>query len=300
MAVNYAAQYEAALQQKYSAALKFNELYATPNNQLIRWLDAKTVNIPRIDVQGLQDVNRDAVGTMTRRVDNTWEPKTLTHDREFRTLVDPLDIDETNMALSIANITRVFNDEQKLPELDKFMASKLYSEKVRVDGAGAIIDSTDAPNTALANFDAMMEAMDEGEVPEEGRILYITPTEIAALKADAEFQRTMDVRSGDTRVNRLIRSLDEVTIKVVPSVRMKSLYNFTSGAVPDGAAVQITSMLVHPSAVLSPMKYEFASLDEPSATTGGKFLYYERLYWDVFLFDRKAAGIQIAADTAAV
>jgi hypothetical protein len=237
---------------------------------------------------------------MTRRVDNTWEPKTPGHDREFRTLVDPLDIDETNMALSIANITRVFNDEQKLPELDKFMASKLYSEKVAIDGAGAIIDSTDAPNTALANFDAMMEAMDEGEVPEEGRILYITPTEIAALKAAAEIQRTMDVRSGDTRVNRLIRSLDEVSIKVVPSVRMKSLYNFTSGAVPDGAAVQITSMLVHPSAVLSPMRYEFASLDEPSATTGGKFLYYERLYWDVFVFNRKSAGIQIAADTAAV
>lgn len=300
MAINYAAQYEAALQQQYAAGLKFYELYSTPNNRTIRWLDAKTVNIPRIDVQGLVDVNRDTIGTATRRVDNTWEPKTLAHDREFRTLVDPMDIDESNMAVSIANITRVFNDEQKLPELDKYMASKLFSQKTTLSGAGSIIDSTDAPNTALANFDQMMQNMDEGEVPEEGRILYITPTEYRALKGAAELQRTMDVRSGDTGINRIVRSLDEVSVKLVPSSRMKSLYDFTSGAVADGAAVQITQMLVHPSAILSPMKYEFASVDEPSATTGGKYLYYERLYWDVFMFERKAAGVQIAADTAAV
>lgn len=298
--VNYATVYEQALQQKYAASLKFFDLYNTPNNKVIKWTNAKTVQIPRIDVQGLSDANRDTIAAATRKVDNSYESKTLDHDREFRTLVDPMDIDESNMALSIANITRVFNDEQKIPELDKFMASKLYAEKVAYDTAASIIDSTDAPNTPLVNFDQMMQNMDEAEVPDEGRILYITPTEYRALKTGGDFQRNIDVGRSTQEINRMIKLLDDVKIVQVPSSRMKTLYDFTNGAVAAAGAVQITQMLVHPSALIAPNKHEFASLDEPSANNAGKWLYYERLYWDVFLIGRKTAGIQIAADTAAV
>ena len=41
------------------------------------------------------DVDRDSIGAYTRNVDNNWETKSLEHDREFRTLVDPVDVDET-------------------------------------------------------------------------------------------------------------------------------------------------------------------------------------------------------------
>lgn len=116
MAVNYAELYQQALQQRFAQGLSFVELYNTPNNQSIRWVNAKTVQIPRISVGGYTDVDRDVMGNYTRRVDNDYETKTLQHDREFRTLVDPQDVDESNMALSIANITRVFNDEQKIPK----------------------------------------------------------------------------------------------------------------------------------------------------------------------------------------
>lgn len=114
--LNYSELYLQALQQRFAAGLRFNALYQTPNNQSIRWVNAKTIQIPRIDVTGMVDVDRDSIGTYGRAVDNDWETKTLVHDREFRTLVDPQDIDETNLAISIANITRVFNDEQKIPK----------------------------------------------------------------------------------------------------------------------------------------------------------------------------------------
>ena len=112
-AVNYAEMYQKALQQRFTQGLYFSELYNTPNNNIIKWMNAKTIHIPRITVGGYVDVDRDVVGAFTRRADNDWEPKTLEHDREFRTLVDPMDIDETNMALSIAKIQgcvlKVFN-----------------------------------------------------------------------------------------------------------------------------------------------------------------------------------------------
>ncbi|PHB11475.1 capsid protein [Bacillus pseudomycoides] len=287
---NYATDYQNALQQKFSQGLSFFELYNTPNNKIIKWTGAKTIQIPRITVAGYTDVDRDVVGNFTRRADNDWEPKTLTHDREFKTLVDPQDIDETNMALSIANITRVFNDEQKIPEMDKYMASKLYSE---FTGFGKTADVTAlTEDNVLDVFDNMMMEMDDAEVPQDGRILYVTPQVNKLLKQAKEIQRKLDVGSNDGNVKRNIYSLDDVTIKTVPSSCMKTAYNFTNGAVPDAAAKQINMLLAHPASLISPLKYEFVSVDEPTAGSAGKYLYYERKYWDVFIIQKKVEGIK--------
>ncbi|WP_342515608.1 capsid protein [Sutcliffiella sp. FSL R7-0096] len=294
--VNYAEQYQQALQQKFTQGLAFNALYSSPNNAYIKWVNAKTIQIPNITTGGFTDVDRDVMGNYTRRVDNSWIPKTLEHDREFKTLVDPQDIDETNLALTIANITRVFNDEHKIPEMDKYMASKLYTEYTGFGETANTDQITEA--SALSIFDDMMEEMDEAEVPQEGRILYVTPAVKKVLKNAEKIQRTLDVKGEASAVNRNVRSLDEVTIVSVPSSRMKTLYNFTDGAVPDVAARQINMILIHPLTVISPQKYEFVSLDEPSAKTGGKHLYYERKYWDAFLIEQKVKGVKFNVSAA--
>jgi hypothetical protein len=287
---NYAELYQQALQQRFAEGLMFNALYNTPNNRTIKWINAKTIQIPRITTGGFVDVDRDVVGNFTRRADNSWETKTLEHDREFRTLVDPADIDETNMALSIANITRVFNDEQKIPEMDKYMASKLYAEFLAYGGTAATtaLDETNV----LSVFDTFMEEMDDAEVPQKGRILYVTPAVKKLLKQAKEIQRTLNVSGNNGSVNRNVYDLDDVEIVTVPSSRMKTAYNFTDGAVPDATAKQINMILIHPLAIVAPQKYEFVDLDEPSAATGGKYLYYERKYWDVFILEKKAAGVK--------
>ncbi|GER73432.1 capsid protein [Weizmannia acidilactici] len=294
--VNYAELYLQALQQRFVNALMFNDLYNTPNNDNIKWINAKTVQIPHIVVGGYTDVDREVVGNFTRRADNAWENKTLEHDREFRTLVDPSDIDEANLALSIANITRVFNDEQKIPELDKYMASKLYTEFTNYGGT-ALTDAITEENV-LQMYDELMYEMDEAEVPQNGRILYVTPTISKLLKNAEKITRFTQVTDGSGAVNRNVRSLDEVKIVTVPSSRMKTVYNFTDGAVADSSALQINMILVHPLSVITPMKYEFVSLSEPSAVTGGKYLYYERAYWDVFILEQKAPGVKFAVTPA--
>lgn len=294
--LNYAELYQQALQQRFAQGLRFNELYNTPSNAMVRWVNAKTIQVPRIDVQGFQDTDRDSIGTYTRRVDNDWETKILEHDREFRTLVDPQDIDETNLAVSIANITRVFNDEQKIPEMDKYMASKLYSD---FTGYGGTPDTTAlSVDNALDVYDQMMEEMDDAEVPMEGRILYVTPAVNRFLKNAEKIQRQFNVQAASGAVNRGVRSLDDVQIVVVPSARMKTAYNFTNGATPSGE--QINMILIHPSAIVAPQKYELVSLDQPSAATGGKYLYYERKYWDVFIFERKVNGVKMNVEAGGV
>jgi len=83
------------------------------------------------------------------------------------------------------------------------------------------------------------------------------------------------------------------TAMTVPSSRMKTVYNFTDGAVADVTAKQINMILIHPLTVITPQKYEFVSLDNPSAATGGKYLYFERKYWDLFVIAKKVDGIKI-------
>src|SRR5690606_36390824 len=169
--------------------------------------------------------------------------------------VDPVDIDETNMAVTIANITRVFNDEQKIPEMDKYMASKLYAEFVAYGGTA---DSTALDETTVLQvYDKFMEEMDEAEVPQEGRILYVTPPVYTMLKNAEQMQRFIQVTSNNGVVNRAVRSLENVQVMSVPSARMKTAYDFTEGAVEDPGADQINMILIHPQAIVSPLKYEF-------------------------------------------
>ena len=296
--LSYAQLYQQALQQKFNKELCFVGLYSglLTQTNTYKWVGAKTIHIPRIDVTGFVDTNRDTVGTYTRNVENSYEAKEVGHDRSFETLIDPMDVDETNMAVSIANISRVFNEEQKIPEMDKFMAQALYTQKVDFDLIGSIDNTVITAANILQVFDALCEKADEAEVPMEGRLLYITPAINTLLKQATQIERRQDVTTNGGATNRLITRLEETTIKVIPSVRMKSSYDFTTGAVPGVGAKQINMILVHPRVIIAPQKYDLIDMAAPSALTKGKYFYYERKYWDVFVLEGKSGGLQINAE----
>jgi hypothetical protein len=296
MAVNYATIYEQALAQKFKQDLRFSALY-TPSvaaTGKYKWVKGKTVEIPVLTVGGFVDADRDNTSLFARKTNNAWETKTLEHDREYSDLVDPKDMDETNMVLSIANITKVFNDEEKIPEMDKYMSSKLYSE---VDTNGTISNAAVSTSAeVLAEFDRMMEVMDEGEVPEEGRYLYITPAKYRLLRNALNASRQLGTAQARNEVSRILERLDDVIIVKVSTERMKSAYDFTVGAVPAVGAKQINMILVHPKSVIAPVKVAEAAAEAPKASSKMKWLYYESMYWDVFALLQRVVGIQINAD----
>ena len=113
-ALNYAEVFQAGLTgQKFTVGVKFAELYdpSGTNTNMIKFLGGKIIQISVLTVDGMRDHNRDTIALATRRHDNTWEAKTLSHDRYWETLVDPVDVDETNMEVTIGNITSVFVNE---------------------------------------------------------------------------------------------------------------------------------------------------------------------------------------------
>lgn len=289
-ALNYVTKYAQALAQAYPYVLHFGALYATPNNGRYRWTGARTIEIPSIQTTGRVDSNRDTIALAQRNYDNSWEPKTLQNQRKWSTLVHPMDIDQTNDVATINNITSVFNNEQKFPEMDAYCISKIYSDWT----AQSMTADTTTPTTAniLNIFDTFMQQMTEDRVTPNGRILYVTPAIQTMLKQAQDISRQFSVQGGSPIIDRAINSLDSVKIEVVPSELMKTAYDFTSGWAVGATAKQIHMMLIDPWAVITPVSYQFSRLDEPSAGSEGKYIYFEESFEDVFILNKRKTGIR--------
>lgn len=284
---NYAEAFTTLLDQKYAKELCSDAL--TKSNLSVTFLNAQTIKLPKMTISGYKDHTRTPgfnAGTLT----NDWEPKKLTHDRDIEFFIDPMDIDETNLTLSVANIQNNFETEQAIPEKDSYRFSKLHAELTTFSGR---IDTTALTvQTFLAAFDEEMARMDEAAVPEEGRILYVTPTMKKIVKQAEGIQRQIMVSGGGLSINRTVHSLDDVMIKMVPAARMKTKYNFTDGCAADSTAKQINFILLHPSCVVCRDKYSYIKLFTPGtdSRTADGYLYQNRNYGDLFLLEKKVAG----------
>ncbi len=283
---NYAEVFTNLLQQKYAKELCSDAL--TKSNLGVKFINAQTIKLPRMTVSGYKDHTRTPgfnAGTLT----NDWEAKKLAHDRDIEIWIDPMDIDETNLTLSVANIQNTFETEQAIPEKDSYRFSKLHTDLSTYSGT---IDKTvvDA-SSFLGLFDELMAGMDEAGVPEEGRMLYVTPSMNKIVKEAEGIQRVINVATPST-INRNVHSLDNVSIKMVPAARMKTIYDFTEGCKPGGSAKQINFILIHPSCVVCRDKYSYIKLFTPGtdSRTADGYLYQNRNYGDLFLLEKKVAG----------
>lgn len=290
--VNYVTSFEQELKQKYTREL----LTADLTTQNVVFVGAKKIKIPFITVSGYKDHSRNG-GFNRGTVENQFMEKELEFDRDVEFFVDAMDVDETNQALSAANITNTFEHEKAIPETDAYRLSKLYTD-FNALGETATQDELTAA-TILEKFDTLMEEMDEAEVPEDGRILYVTPSIYTIFKQAEKITRMLEV-TRDTAVNRHVRALDDVKIKRIPSGRMKTAYNFTEGFTPASTAKQMNMILVHPSAVIAADKHAYINLWAPgSHTQGDGYLYQNRKYGDLFVLNTRSDGIKINLSPAA-
>lgn len=287
-ALNYAQQYAKELAQAYPYVLYSGALWNTENSTKYKVIDAKTIQIPVISVGGRTNGDRDTIGSFTRNFDNAWETKTLKNHRTWQTLVHPKDVDETNQVVSIANITKVMNEEEKFPEMDAYMFSNIYKLRNEQKAITPLDDELTVSNI-LDKFDEMMDAMDEARVPHSGRVLYCdTFTKTLITKAIAI------VRSNAQKtIVRDVERLEEVTITSVPTDLLKTAYTFNNGFKADGGAKDIKMLLVHPSSILPIVSYSFAQLESPSAMSQGKYVYFEESFEDVFILNKRVDAIQI-------
>ena len=281
--LNYVTTFLPRLVEMYGHLSCSDDLYHS--NPGIEVKNTKDIRIPSIKVGGYKDHNRGVLGFNTGSYSNDWITKSLDHDRDIEFAVDPMDVDETAQVVSISNIQANFERTQAIPEQDCYTFSKIYTEAKRV---GANINNT-APTkeNILDMLDADMEAFAEAGVPLERCILYVTPTVNRVLKNAEDIQRYLEAKGG-ANIDRRVHSVDDINkIKEVPSDRLKTIYNFTDGCIPDAAAKQINYILIDPECQVSRMKYSYINVFTPGhdSRTADNYLYQNRKFNGTFAID---------------
>lgn len=294
--LNYAKEYSQALAQAYPYTLYFGALWSATKPD-VKFLNNNTVILPSLTVKGRANGDRDTIGSFARNFNNAEETKTLKTHRTWNTLIHPRDMDETNHVATIQNITRVMNEEQKFPEMDAEMITALYELK----NAQEAIEAGDVltVSNVMAQFDALMDKMDEARVPAAGRLLYVDTYTKTLIDTAKEAARMLSAQ--DKAVARSLDRIGEVEVIRVPTSLMWSKFDLseTDGFAKNASAVAVKMLLVHPSAIIPVVSYDFADLGAPSTLSQGKWTYFEESFEDVFIFNKKHAGIQFYIEKTA-
>ena len=288
--LNYAAQYGKAIQTAYPYLSYYSDLWNQGESYRFRPLNGKTVYIPIVTTSGARAANRDQItGVFNRNFNTDWQAMTLTMDREWDTLVDPLDIVETNDVATIANVTRVFNEQHKIPEQDAYMSMKLAGFAA---AQGGVSTESLTSSTILTEWDNALAYMTNQRVNRDRVRCKMIPAVYKLLKQATGMTRFIEVTNGIQNVDRNVAKLDGVTIEEVPADMMKTAYTFTEGwAINTDTAQQINFLLYDPEAIAAPIVYDVSMISPGSAATKGKDVYYERYYYDVFMLAMRGAGV---------
>jgi hypothetical protein len=186
--LNYTTEYSKAMANAYRYWSYFSDLYGSPNSATYRPVEGKTVAVQSMTVSGAKAVDRDNLnGVFARNFNTAQQLLEMRMDREWSTLVDPMDIKE-DAIVTVANITETFNQFQKIPEMDAYAASQLFTKA----NAASRTDTTalTAANI-LAQWDTYLAAMTDARVPRDRIRCKMTPATYKLLKEATGLPVTM-------------------------------------------------------------------------------------------------------------
>lgn len=203
----------------------------------------------------------------------TTQHMILSKDRSFTFAVDKMDSDETGQALSGASALARQVRAVVVPEIDAYV----YGEMCK--SAGTI----PAPVTLTASniYDEITkgtESLDDAEVPEENRVLTVTPAVYRLMKKSPDIVLNTDI-GADMRIKGVIANLDGLIVVKVPAKRLPAGFGF---------------MISHYSATTAPLKLaDYRVHQDPPGINGE--LVEGRVVYDAFVLDNKAKGIYYQA-----
>ena len=244
---------------------------------------ANEIIIPKISMDGLGDYSRSN-GYAQGDVTLDWETVQFNYDRGRRFNVDVED-DEETINTAFGRLGAEFMRTKVVPEVDAFTFAQLSAK------AGTTVSATLSSGTDVtAAITAANSAMDDAEVPKEGRILFITSTHLN----DVDALDTIKSRKMLERFSQII---------TVPQSRfytaIDQLDGTTSGEEAGGyakatGAKDINFMIIHKPAVIQFEKHVVPKIVTPEQNQNAdawKFGYRNVSIADGY--DNKVKGIYL-------
>lgn len=284
------------LAQKYlerlDAVYKRESLSAILDTTNLEWTGADTVKVYKFSTVGMATYDRGA-GYVAGNSTGGWESFQLSVDRGRSYLIDKMDDAESMFMLGAAQLSETMRT-QVLPEIDAYTFAKLAGTSNILSGTAATIvpGTTDVPALIAAGE----AAMDDEEVPFEGRILFVSPTCYNGLKQKIERR----VINGEDNVNYNVEYFDDMRLIRVPQKRFNTavtLNNSTTAAGAGGFSLSgnaINFMIVHPSAVVKATALRDVDVFDRVPYASGMVVNYRNVF-DTFVYDNKVKGIYLHA-----
>lgn len=286
--IGLAKKYVALLDEVYQQAALTNVLES--DAELARaGANTNEIVIPKLSMDGLADYNRNS-GYVNGDVELTWETVKFNYERGRMFTVDDMD-DEETQNVAFGKLAGEFIRTKVVPELDAFR----FAQYASADGATVKGEDLADGAAVMAALEVAISAMDEQEVPEEERYLFITPTKLNAVKAL------------DTTKSREL--LDRFTSIIrVPQGRFYTaieLNDGTTGGEEKGGFKKATSgkninfEIIHKPAVLQFTKHALPKIISPELNQDADaWKYGYRNYGLCDVYENKTAGIYVSHATA--
>lgn len=243
---------------------------------------AAAVNVLKLSTVGLGTYSR-STGYPAGDVTAAWETLTLAASRGRALSVDRMDNEET-LGMAFGKLADEWMRTKVAPEVDAYRFSKFASwSGISSPSQAALADAA----AVVAALRVATNTMDEDEVPEEGRVLFITPT-LLGYVADQDTTKSKEVLA---RFSQIIR---------VPQSRFYKGVTLDAGATADAGGYSKTAstgrdlnfMVVHPTAVLQAVKHDNMKYFDPDTNqTADAHLMQYRLYHDAFVYENHVDGI---------
>ena len=237
-------------------------------NQFVNFTGANTVNIFNLTTVGMANYDRNA-GFVPGDANGTWQPYVLETDRGRSYMIDVLDNDET-LGMAFGSLLSTVERQHVIPEVDAFRFAQYASGAA----AGNVTTETLSAGAAtIASIDAASVALDNAEVPYEGRILFVSPTVYGLIKAGI----TRMVMNGENNVNYGVEIYNDMRIIRVPQPRFQTSITLNTGTTSSAAGgysptattgKAINYMIIHPTAVLQVMKHYVPRIFSPEVNQG--------------------------------
>lgn len=255
------------------------------------FLGANEIKVMKLSMVGLGNYSR-VTGYPAGDLTAAWETMTLAAERGRAFSLDRMDNEEM-LGLVLGNLVRMWMREHVAPELDAYRFAKYAA------GAGNVATpaTLSTASAVLAAVDAATLALNEDEVPEENRKLYITFTLYELLKS--ALTRTW---GSEGAISRAVRTLETTEVIPVPQARFYTAITLNAGSSSDAGGYiknvatgkDVNFMILHPSAVLQPVKLNQVKYFDPDVNqTSDGHLWQYRLYHDAFVYENRVNGIYL-------
>ena len=250
--------------------------------------NAKEIMVPKISVSGLGDYTRN-VGYKTGSITFDYETKTFNYDRGIKLLADVMDVEEAGVLDCFVAAGSELMRTQVAPEADAFTFAEIAGH-AGVDTESKSYADAEAADI-LKDLRAVTNDMDELEVSEGGRILFITPT-LKGVLDDFSLVNPNLSKHVLTRFSRIVE---------VPQRRFYSKIDLLSGEAEQFGYAKaadgkdINWMVVEKSAVIKFDKHVASRVFSPDELENlDSYMRKYRKYGIVELLDNKLDGVRVS------